>query len=386
MTASDISSLKDHVARFLTSHGPTEQTTIEALTLEDGHAHLILRTTAQGAAFLQQASTTLEEQVTQHPAVSSLTLSLTAHRPASRQPERAGAAEGHRPLALGKRPTGRSAPPEACLPDVKAVIAVASGKGGVGKSTTAVNLACSLARLGARTGLLDADIYGPSLPHMLGEDQKPTVEDGRLRPLERWGMETMSIGYLVEKEQAMIWRGPMVMGALTQLMSDVSWGTLDVLVVDLPPGTGDAQLTLTRKLSDKLQAGGAVIVSTPQDIALLDARRGVTLFEKTGTPVLGLIENMSYFCCPHCQERTDLFGHGGARKEAEALNIPFLGEIPLLRDIRCSADEGTPLVLRDPEHPASQAYRAIAHTLMDKLAISGQQAAPSSRHPDQPMK
>lgn len=367
MTATDISSLKDLISDFLTAEETAHQTSIEALTLEDGHLHLILRTTAKGAAFLQDAQTTLEDRLRQHPAVSTLTLSLTAHRPAGPAPRKAGAESGHRPLALGKRPTGRSAPPEACLPDVRAVIAVASGKGGVGKSTTAVNLACSLARLDLRTGLLDADIYGPSLPHMLGETQKPVVENGRLRPLERWGMETMSIGYLVDKEQAMIWRGPMVMGALTQLMSDVSWGALDVLVVDLPPGTGDAQLTLTRKLSDKLKAGGAVIVSTPQDIALLDARRGVTLFEKTETPVLGLIENMSYFCCPHCQERTDLFGHGGARKEAEALNIPFLGEIPLLRDIRCSADEGTPLVLRDPDHPASQAYRAIARTLKDRL-------------------
>ncbi|MCX8667643.1 P-loop NTPase [Acetobacteraceae bacterium B3987] len=367
MTATDMSSLKDLISEFLTQEGPSTRTSIEALTLENGHLHLILRTTAEGAAFLQKAQAALEERLQQHPSVSSLTLSLTAHRPATSMPRKANAESGHRPLALGKRPAGRSAPPEACLPDVRAVIAVASGKGGVGKSTTAVNLACSLARLGLKTGLLDADIYGPSLPHMLGEDQKPTVENGKLRPLERWGMETMSIGYLVDKEQAMIWRGPMVMGALTQLMSDVSWGALDVLVVDLPPGTGDAQLTLTRKLSDKLQAGGAVIVSTPQDIALLDARRGVTLFEKTDTPILGLIENMSYFCCPHCQGRTDLFGHGGARKEAEKLNIPFLGEIPLLRDIRCSADEGTPLVLREPEHQASQAYRAIAHTLKDRL-------------------
>lgn len=370
MTASDISSLKDSIARFLAEKGPSGQTSIEALTLDEGHAHLILRTTAEGAAFLQSAHAALEEQIKQHPSVHSLTLSLTAHRPASAQAGQSKGTGGHHPLALGKRPSGRSAPPEACLPDVKAVIAIASGKGGVGKSTTAVNLACGLARLGLKTGLLDADIYGPSLPHMLGEDQKPTVENGKLRPLERWGMETMSIGYLVDKEQAMIWRGPMVMGALTQLMSDVSWGALDVLVVDLPPGTGDAQLTLTRKLSDKLQAGGAVIVSTPQDTALLDARRGVTLFEKTETPILGLIENMSYFCCPHCQERTDLFGHGGARKEAATLNIPFLGEIPLLREIRCSADEGTPLVLRDPEHPAAKAYMAIARTLMAKLSDS----------------
>ncbi|OOL18944.1 [Fe-S]-binding protein [Bombella intestini] len=367
MTATDMSSLKDLISEFLTAEGPSTPTSIEALTLKNGHLHLILRTTADGAAFLHKAQTTLEERLKQHPSVNNLTLSLTAHRPTAATPRKASAESGHRPLALGKRPTGRSAPPEACLPNVRSVIAVASGKGGVGKSTTAVNLACSLARLGLKTGLLDADIYGPSLPHMLGEDQKPTVEDGKLRPLERWGMESMSIGYLVDKEQAMIWRGPMVMGALTQLMSDVSWGALDVLVVDLPPGTGDAQLTLTRKLSDKLQAGGAVIVSTPQDIALLDARRGVTLFEKTDTPILGLIENMSYFCCPHCQERTDLFGHGGARKEAEKLNIPFLGEIPLLRDIRCSADEGTPLVLREPEHQASQAYRAIALALKDRL-------------------
>ncbi|PHI96313.1 [Fe-S]-binding protein [Parasaccharibacter apium] len=374
MTAQDdTTTLTQHITTLLEAHHLAPHATIEALTLEHGHAHLILRITAKGAPLLHKNRQAFEDAITHHPAIERLTLSLTAHRSSSTSPSQAAPSTGgHRPLALGERPkpdsTNHAAPPEAYLPEVKAVIAVASGKGGVGKSTTAVNLACSLARLGLKTGLLDADIYGPSLPHMLGETQKPIVDHGKLLPLERWGLKTMSIGYLVEKEQAMIWRGPMVMGALTQLMSDVSWGALDVLIVDLPPGTGDAQLTLTRKLSDKLQRGGAVIVSTPQDIALLDARRGVTLFEKIGTPLLGLIENMSFFCCPHCHERTDLFGHGGAKEEANALNIPFLGEIPLLRDIRCSADEGTPLVLREPDNPASQAYTAIARHLKDQLS------------------
>jgi ATP-binding protein involved in chromosome partitioning len=251
------------------------------------------------------------------------------------------------------------------LPDVKAIVAVASGKGGVGKSTVAVNLAVSLARLGHRTGLLDADIYGPSLPRMLGVHRKPEVRDEKMIPLEAWGLSCMSIGFLVDEETPMIWRGPMVMGALEQMMGQVSWGALDVLVVDMPPGTGDAQLTMAQRVS----LSGAVIVSTPQDIALLDARRGVKMFEKTRVPVLGLVENMSFFCCPNCGHRTDIFGHGGAREEAARLDIEFLGEIPLLLDIRTASDAGTPIAAQSPDSEAARAYEALARRVWEKVSM-----------------
>ena len=213
---------------------------------------------------------------------------------------------------------------------MKAIVAVASGKGGVGKSTVAVNLAVSLARAGHKTGLLDADIYGPSLPRMLGLSRKPEVRGDKMIPLQAWGLSCMSIGFLVDEETPMIWRGPMVMGALEQMMGQVEWGPLDILVVDMPPGTGDAQLTMAQRVA----LTGAVIVSTPQDIALIDARRGVRMFERMRVPVLGLVENMSFFCCPNCGHRTDIFGHGGARQEAQRLGTEFLGEMPLLLDIR----------------------------------------------------
>ena len=240
--------------------------------------------------------------------------------------------------------------PPLLLPDVKAIVAVASGKGGVGKSTVAVNLAVSLARMGHRTGLLDADIYGPSLPRMLGLQRKPEVRNDKMIPLRAWGLSCMSIGFLVDEETPMIWRGPMVMGALEQMMGQVEWGALDILVVDMPPGTGDAQLTMAQRVS----LTGAVIVSTPQDIALLDARRGVKMFEKTLVPVLGLVENMSFFCCPNCGHRTDIFGHGGARAEAARLGIDFLGEIPLLLDIRTASDAGTPIAAEMPDSEAAK--------------------------------
>jgi ATP-binding protein involved in chromosome partitioning len=250
------------------------------------------------------------------------------------------------------------------LPEVKAIVAVASGKGGVGKSTVAVNLAVSLARQGHKVGLLDADIYGPSLPRMLGVHRKPEVRNEKMIPLEAWGLTCMSIGFLVDEETPMIWRGPMVMGALEQMMGQVSWGALDVLVVDMPPGTGDAQLTMAQRVS----LTGAVIVSTPQDIALLDARRGVKMFEKTRVPVLGLVENMSFFCCPNCGHRTDIFGHGGARAEAASLGIEFLGEIPLLLDIRTASDAGTPIAAAAPDSEAAKAYGALARRVWDKVS------------------
>jgi ATP-binding protein involved in chromosome partitioning len=253
------------------------------------------------------------------------------------------------------------------LPGVKKIVAVASGKGGVGKSTTAVNLAVALAAQGLKVGLLDADIYGPSLPQMLGAQEKPRTEGNTIIPLQRWGLKAMSIGFLVDAETPMIWRGPMVMGALEQMMGQVAWGELDIMVVDMPPGTGDAQLTM----SQRVPLAGAVIVSTPQDVALLDARRGVKMFEKVNVPVLGVIENMSYYCCPKCGDRADVFGHGGARAEAARMGVEFLGELPLKIDIRLLADAGTPIVAARPETDEAQAYRRIAARLWEKLQGAG---------------
>ncbi len=259
-------------------------------------------------------------------------------------------------------PSGGGAKGASLLPEVRSIVAVASGKGGVGKSTTAVNLAVALARQGLRVGLLDADIYGPSLPRMLGQNRKPTIVGERMQPIEAWGLKAMSIGFLVDETTAMIWRGPMVMGALEQMMGQVDWGALDILVVDMPPGTGDAQLTMAQKVA----ITGAVIVSTPQDIALIDARRAVSMFEKTRVSVLGIVENMSFFCCPKCGERTEIFGHGGARQEARTHGVEFLGEVPLLLEIRTNADAGTPVVTQAPDSEAGRAYTALAARVWEK--------------------
>lgn len=262
------------------------------------------------------------------------------------------------------------------MPNVKNIIAVASGKGGVGKSTTAVNLALALVRDGKKVGLLDADIYGPSLPRMMGlSGQKPNSPDGkRLHPLQGWGIPCMSMGFLVPEDTPMIWRGPMVMSALEQMLRDVEWGELDVLVVDMPPGTGDAQLTLAQRVA----LAGAVIVSTPQDIALIDARKGLSMFRKVAVPVLGIVENMSYFLCPKCGERSEIFGHGGAHEEADKLGVPFLGEIPLHLDIRTTSDSGHPIVVAQPDSAHAQAYKNIAGRVWKQLNANqrGPRAAP----------
>jgi ATP-binding protein involved in chromosome partitioning len=255
-----------------------------------------------------------------------------------------------------------------------AVVAVASGKGGVGKSTTAVNIALALSQAGRRTGILDADIYGPSLPMMLGISEKPDSPDGkRLSPIERFGLKCMSIGFMVPADTPMIWRGPMVMGALEQMMGDVDWGELDILIVDMPPGTGDAQLTMAQRVA----LAGAIIVSTPQDLALLDARRGLNMFRRVEVPVLGIVENMSYFLCPHCGERSDIFTHGGARRAAAQMQVDFLGEIPLDMAIREGSDAGRPIVAADPDSPHAAAYRAIAEKIWAKVGdAAGRPAAP----------
>jgi ATP-binding protein involved in chromosome partitioning len=281
--------------------------------------------------------------------------------------ERQAQASGHSGAPAARSPVGRSGPMRSRTPivGVDRIIAVASGKGGVGKSTTAANLALALSAEGMRGGVLDADIYGPSMPRLFGLTGKPEVSEGRvIQPLQAHGLKIMSMGFLVSEETAMVWRGPMVAGAVQQMLREVAWEPLDVLVVDMPPGTGDAQLTLAQ--SAKLS--GAVIVSTPQDLALIDARRGVEMFRKVETPILGIIENMSGFNCPNCGTHHDIFGRGGARKEAVRLKIPFLGEIPLDLALRETSDAGLPIVAAQPSSPISQVYRDIARRVKAAIA------------------
>lgn len=256
--------------------------------------------------------------------------------------------------------------------DVRSTIAVASGKGGVGKTTVSVNLAVALAQTGARVGLLDADIYGPNIPIMLGlENQKPLAANDKIIPLEAFGLKLMSMGFLVSPEQAMIWRGPMLHSAIRQFLTDVEWGSLDYMVIDLPPGTGDAQLTLAQTLP----LTGAVVVATPQDVALSDVVRGVTMFRKLEVPVMGVIENMSYFVCPHCGERTDIFDHGGAHRMADKMGVSFLGEIPLDPKIRMGGDTGLPVSITEPESALGQAFKNLAQQVAAKISVLNAQAA-----------
>ena len=300
-----------------------------------------------------------EEAVRALPGVQSALVALTAERKAGAPSARAP--QGAAPAGARAAPRGDSVQG---VPGVEAIIAVASGKGGVGKSTTAVNLALGLAALGLRVGILDADIYGPSLPKLLAIKERPQTLGGtRLKPITRYGLTVMSIGFLIDEETPMIWRGPMVISALTQMLRAVEWGTLDVMVVDMPPGTGDAQLTMAQQVPLK----GAVIVSTPQDLALIDARRGISMFKRVNVPVLGVIENMSYFLCPHCGTRSDIFSHGGARHEAERLGVPFLGEVPLHMTIREKSDAGLPVVATEPDGPHAKIYRDIAARVRDQL-------------------
>jgi ATP-binding protein involved in chromosome partitioning len=278
-------------------------------------------------------------------------VTFTAERP----PQASAAAPGPRAQAANAR---------TMIPGVKHIVAVASGKGGVGKSTVSANLALALAAQGMKVGILDADIYGPSLPKLFGINRKPEIDENKImQPLEAFGLKVMSIGFLVEEETPMIWRGPMVMSALQQMMREVNWGTLDILIVDMPPGPGDAQLTMAHSVS----LSGAVIVSTPQDLALIDARRGIAMFKRVEVPILGLIENMSYFMCPECGTRSDIFGHGGARHEAERLGVPFLGEVPLHMDIRALSDAGTPIVAKTPDGPHAKLFLDIAASVKTRL-------------------
>ena len=304
------------------------------------------------------------------PGVVSVMVALTAERSAGTATP---AAPSTSPTPPRAGPAAARAQGPTSIQGVDAIIAVASGKGGVGKSTTAANLALGLRDLGLKIGVLDADIYGPSMPKLLGIKGRPQTRGGRtLIPMDGYGLKVMSIGFLIEEETPMIWRGPMVMSALTQMLREVDWGELDIMVVDMPPGTGDAQLTMAQQVPLK----GAVIVSTPQDLALIDARRGISMFNRVNVPVLGIVENMSYFLCPECGTRSDIFGHGGARREAQRLGVPFLGEVPLHMDIREKSDAGLPVVATMPDGPHARIYRDTAARVREQLAGRAGKAAP----------
>jgi len=330
---------------------------VSGLTVKDGHVAFAIEVEPERGPRLEPLRKAAEKAVFDLRGVLSVTAVLTAHRGGPGQP-RPGPAG-----APGGSPAGRTA--KIVVPGVRSIIAVASGKGGVGKSTTATNLAVALATQGHRVGMLDADIYGPSQPRMMGISGRPQARDDKtLIPLENYGVKCMSIGFMIAEDSPMIWRGPMVTGAIQQMLREVEWGELDILVCDLPPGTGDAQLTMAQQVP----LTGAVIVSTPQDIALLDARKGLNMFRKVDVPVLGIIENMSYFLCPHCGERSDIFSHGGARREAERLGSEFLGEVPLDMAIRETSDGGRPVVIAQPDSPHAKTYQTIAARVWDKVA------------------
>ena len=381
---------KDQVLQALANvRGPDLQGDIVSLGMvsdvfiSDGKVYFSVTVPADRAKELEPLRIAAEKTVKSVPGVKGALVTLTADRkagaapaarpePPARPPAQPGGPKGHGhshphpPQAQGREKIG--------VPGVGAIIAVASGKGGVGKSTTAVNLALGLLANGLRVGILDADIYGPSVPRLLKISGRPQqIENRIIVPMENYGLKAMSMGFLVEEETAMIWRGPMVQSALIQMLREVAWGDLDVLVVDMPPGTGDVQLTMAQQVP----LAGAVIVSTPQDLALIDARKGIAMFRKVEVPLLGVIENMSYFLAPDTGKRYDIFGHGGARDEAARIGVPFLGEVPLTIDIRERSDAGIPIVVSDPESAIALLYREIAAKLWTELGSRVQRKAPA---------
>jgi ATP-binding protein involved in chromosome partitioning len=354
---------------------------VSGLVVKDGHVSFAIEVDPRRGPQLEPLRKAAEQAVEARDGVLSVTAVLTAHRGAAAGKAPAGAGAGaktgggrsHAHGSPAAKQAHGAAAQKAMLPGVKAIVAVASGKGGVGKSTVATNLTLALTRLGLKVGMLDADIYGPSQPRMLGISGRPNSPDGKqLKPMENYGVKCMSMGFLVAEDTPMIWRGPMVQSALQQMLRDVDWGELDVLIVDMPPGTGDAQLTMAQQVP----LSGSVIVSTPQDIALIDARKGLNMFRKVDVPVFGIVENMSVFVCPNCGHETEVFGHGGARREAEKMGVDFLGEVPLHIAIRETSDGGQPIVISQPDSPHAQAFMAIAERVRDKLAAQTGHTAP----------
>jgi ATP-binding protein involved in chromosome partitioning len=345
--------------------------------VSDGRVVFSITVPAERAQELEPLRQAAEKVVKEVDGVETVMVALTAERAA-------GGARNVAPQSAPKpapqqprRPAEEQAPAKPGVPGIKHIVAVASGKGGVGKSTTTANLALAMASLGKKVGVLDADIYGPSVPRLFNVSGRPEALSGRmLKPMEGYGIKVMSMGFMVEEETPMIWRGPMVISALTQMLREVAWGELDVLVVDMPPGTGDAQLTMAQQVP----LAGAVIVSTPQDLALIDARKGLNMFKRVDVPVLGIVENMSYFQCPDCGGRHDIFGHGGARAEADRLKVPFLGEVPLTMKIRETSDAGTPVVVSDPEGSVAGIYKDIAAKVLD--SIDRESAEPTRAAPN----
>jgi ATP-binding protein involved in chromosome partitioning len=337
---------------------------VSEILIQDGKVYFSIAVPSERAKEMEPLRVRAERAAAMVPGVKAVMATLTADRP----PARPDAASHN---AAPGSPMGRT--PLNGIKDVKYIVAVASGKGGVGKSTTAANLALALASLGKRVGLLDADIYGPSMPRLMGLSGKPEIVNNILKPMVNYGVKVMSMGFLVDEATPMIWRGPMVQSALTQMMRDVEWGPLDIMIVDMPPGTGDAQLTMAQQVP----LAGAVIVSTPQDLALIDARKGLNMFTRVNVPVLGIVENMSYFLCPKCGERSEIFSHGGGRREAERLGVPFLGEVPLDMVIRETADEGHPVAVSHPDSPHTAVYRDIAARVWAAISDGkSQRAAP----------
>jgi len=332
-------------SRDIVSFGIVRSITIS----ESNDVTIALHVMTRDPAVPQQIQRDVEAALQEHEGIGKVNVQMTAQQPPQ---------QGQVPMA-----GAGAAPARPQIAGVKHIIAVGSGKGGVGKSTVAVNLACAMSKLEHRIGIMDADIYGPSVPKMMGATSRPTMSSDKLDPVENFGLKMMSMALLLDTDSPVIWRGPMIMKAIQQFTLAVNWGELDVLIVDLPPGTGDAQLSLVQTIA----LDGGVIVTTPQDVALEVARRGIAMFEKVNVKILGIVENMSYYVCPHCGEHDDIFSHGGGKQEAARLEVPFLGEVPLFSDIRVCGDKGVPIVVAEPNSEPAKAFTTCAESVLKQL-------------------